>query len=439
MDLLENLTSDNLNLKDLMEISETFKNLNTKEAKDLLALIWNMERADFREEILKTSLKEQYKFLNTSEETPKEKLNISSISEYKDKFFNNITSDNYKTYSSGIDKLDNLINGGFINKTTCIIGGASNLGKSTFVLQIIDSLLNERPVIYFSLEMEQDLILSKILSRYSFTNATSSTTKLSNDIILKDSRTNENIRKQVKELLNILPSKYNDLYIVKPTEPTLEEIKKIVDKELEKIESKRIDYINELKTTSSTSTSEFFNLSEEQLLELAKEKYKNPILVLDYIQLIQPSINNYGRAEEIATTIKKVNRYFHNYANDNNSISFMITAYNRETTENKQALSLGSGRDTSDLEYSADLMLGLNFREYEESIASDKRKNLESPIELKEKYKPFGYIPLKLVKLKDRKGTPTGKENIDFYGAYSYFESKINESNNNYSKQKQTF
>lgn len=346
-----------------------------------------------------------------------------SIADYKNEFLKNITSENYKTFSSGIKNLDKIINGGFTNQTTCIIGGASNVGKSTFVLQIIDALLNDRPVIYFSLEMSKDLILSKILSRFSYT--TSSTTSISNDVILTSSKENKAIQQEVNELLNLLPSRYNNLYIVNPKEPTLEEIEKVVKQYKEYLTLQRAEYIAELASENENQQEELFKLDNETIIEKANEKYKAPILVLDYIQLIQPSVTSYGRSEDIATTIKKVNRYFHNYANDNNSISFMITAYNRETTENKQAISLGSGRDTSDLEYSADLMLGLNFREYEKEMLNSERAKLPSPNTLKENAKNNGFTKLSLVKVKDRKGLGYEKTDLDFYGKYSYFSSDI--------------
>lgn len=422
---LQEFLSDNLEIEELKEYSNQMKNLNFKDANNFKRIIENLEKENFRNAIFEASNLEWRKELGLSEapqnETSSEEL--ISIGKYKNDFLNNITSENYKTFSSGIKNLDKIINGGFTNQTTCIIGGASNVGKSTFVLQIIDALLNDRPVIYFSLEMSKDLILSKILSRFSYT--TSSTTSISNDVILTSSKENKAIQQEVNELLNLLPSRYNNLYIVNPKEPTLEEIEKVVKREIKKLDLQRAEYIAELASENENQQEELFKLDNETIIEKANEKYKAPILVLDYIQLIQPSVTSYGRSEDIATTIKKVNRYFHNYANDNNSISFMITAYNRETTENKQAISLGSGRDTSDLEYSADLMLGLNFREYEKEMLNSERAKLPSPNTLKENAKNNGFTKLSLVKVKDRKGLGYEKTDLDFYGKYSYFSSDI--------------
>ena len=68
---------------------------------------------------------------------------------------------------------------------------------------------------------------------------------------------------------------------------------------------------------------------------------------------------------------KKTSRIMKKYVIETNSIGFLIVANNRGSNQEKQT-KLDSGRGTSDIEYSSDYNLQLNFSEWEHNPNSKK-------------------------------------------------------------------
>jgi hypothetical protein len=62
--------------------------------------------------------------------------------------------------------------------------------------------------------------------------------------------------------------------------------------------------------------------------------------------------------------VKKTQRILKKYVIDNNSLAFILVANNRQGNQEKQSR-IDSGRGTSDLEYSSDYNLQLNYSEWE--------------------------------------------------------------------------
>lgn len=66
---------------------------------------------------------------------------------------------------TGFKELDKILGGG-LTEGLCTIGAVSSLGKTSFCLQLADNIASSgRPVIYISLEMPADELISKIISR----------------------------------------------------------------------------------------------------------------------------------------------------------------------------------------------------------------------------------------------------------------------------------
>ncbi len=61
-----------------------------------------------------------------------------------------VTSDCEMRFSTGIEELDRVLGGGAVAGSLVLVGGAPGIGKSTLLLQICDSLCNERKVLYIS-------------------------------------------------------------------------------------------------------------------------------------------------------------------------------------------------------------------------------------------------------------------------------------------------
>lgn len=78
-------------------------------------------------------------------------------------------SNNIRKIPTGISKLDNIYGGGLPTGFT-IIGAETGLGKTTFTLQLADTIAKEEnvKVLFFSLELSKYELLSKTLSRISY-------------------------------------------------------------------------------------------------------------------------------------------------------------------------------------------------------------------------------------------------------------------------------
>lgn len=78
-------------------------------------------------------------------------------------------SNNIRKIPTGISKLDNIYGGGLPTGFT-IIGAETGLGKTTFTLQLADTIAKEENVkiLFFSLELSKYELLSKTLSRISY-------------------------------------------------------------------------------------------------------------------------------------------------------------------------------------------------------------------------------------------------------------------------------
>ena len=242
-----------------------------------------------------------------------------------DSFFEKIDSGIYKPCSTGFTKLDEKTNGGISNQSLVILGGGTSVGKTTFTLNLISNFAKQRPIVYFTLEMSEEQILSKLYSHIAYkTNGM----KVSNSNILQSYDKNKMTEYQRSKLLEAIKEH--------------EELMNII---VRFPESSNIDFImKEIKQITQ---------------ELKEQEKMQPIIVIDYLQFIQG-----GLKEDIQSLIKRIQRELKKYAIEENTIVFLLSANSREANRRKES-DIDSGRDTSDIEYSSDYNMQLNFFEYE--------------------------------------------------------------------------
>ena len=80
-----------------------------------------------------------------------------------------------------------------------------------------------------------------------------------------------------------------------------------------------------------------------------------PIVVIDYLQIIRGAPR-----EDAVETIKRAVMAFKSYAVKHNTVVFVIMATNRDSNKTG-VVKMESGRDTSAIEYSGDMSLGLSY------------------------------------------------------------------------------
>lgn len=294
---------------------------------------------------------------------------------YYENFLENIKGNMYDTTPTGFKNLDKELDGGFIKQRLIYINGASSTGKTTFTLNIIDNLLKDNYVMYFSLEMSKDQIISRLISKnlYNQVDTLRIGQEISSTDILKRAKDNKDLQGLIESNMKIWQEKAKHLII------------------------ETLDKDNETPTIDNIR-----NTIEKFYLDTGL----TPIIVIDYLQLIQPNENNYKIDDEM-TIIKKTNKTLKNIAMRLNTMVFIITANNR-TSNNKGTADMQSARGSSDIEYSADYYLSINFTDRD----MKHRKGYKAPTE--EKLKSKNPRNMTITILKNRDGKTGGKIYFDY-------------------------
>ena len=269
-------------------------------------------------------------------------INLDSLNAYKniDSFFETSLKETFKPIPTGFKNLDESLEGGLSNQSIVTIGGASSMGKTTLAINLSMNQLKNRPVIYYTLENSNEQILSKFFSHISFKKGGMT---ISSTNFLQAYDKNKMTDYQRGKVLEVLKetTELNNLLVINPEGATLQEMEETINQ------------IN---------------------LKCKEEGKESPVIVLDYIQFLQ---SKDSRDDEM-NIVKKTQRILKKYVIDNNSLAFILVANNRQGNQEKQSR-IDSGRGTSDLEYSSDYNLQLNFSEWEHNPNSTTtRKDLVS-------------------------------------------------------------
>lgn len=306
-----------------------------------------------------------------------------NISEYlNNAFFADITrNENTAKPQTGFSAIDIELNGGLHNGLY-MIGAIPSLGKTTFMLQIADYLaMSGKDVIFFSLEQSRFELASKSIAReigISEFDRTGNATLTSVDI-RQGKRKNEVIQavqqytKKIGNHLNIVTGNFA---------VTVQYIKNYVTA-----------YVKRNKVT--------------------------PIVIVDYLQIIQPEKNMrfFGTREMTDYNLTELKKF----QADNNLIMFVISALNRENY--LLPLDFKSFRETSGIEYTADFVSGLQLQAQHEDIFFDDGKDGKTSKKREILNKAKQDIPRKLefVALKNRYGKLFSC-GFAYYPHFDYFQ-----------------
>ena len=230
-------------------------------------------------------------------------------------FFETVSTDRYKPIPTGIYELDNRLSGGFVSQWLIFINAAPGVGKTVLATQICENMARAgRKCLYFNFEMSKDQLIARSLARILQDNEIGALDILR--FYKQDAKTQERIQRAgLTYKQEIAP---NMLYNPDGTGPNLDRIIEVMERRAERAEAKG---------------------------EAA------PVVCIDYLQMIE------GEAkEDIKETIKRAAYAFKKYAEEHKSIVICICAQSRSANNDSEARQ-DSGRDTSNIEYSADLQL----------------------------------------------------------------------------------
>lgn len=309
-----------------------------------------------------------------------EKGNQYSALELLD-YFKNIESQPKRFEAkTGFDVLDNELSGG-LHEGLYIIGAISSLGKTTFCLQLADQIAEQgQDVIFFSLEMSKYEIMAKSISRNSY--------DLYRDAVLKtDAKTF--LARNTEQILN--NRKYQ--HYTDEEKACIAESIKNYEFQAKKMRIYEGRYKGERLTVHHIRT-----ITENFI----KETGRTPVIFIDYLQIIAPADprqSDKQNTDAAVFELKEISRDF-------NIPVFAISSFNRENY--LEPVSMTSFKESGAVEYSSDILFGLQYAgmEYQEGDTDKKRKERLKDMmnEIYRKKKSREPIEVELKCLKNRNG-----------------------------------
>lgn len=300
-----------------------------------------------------------------------EELNRDDLTDFLEK----IQTEAYKPYRTGLNFFDNLLQGGIIQQSLLLLMAAPGTGKTTLIQQLAETMAEQqKPILYFNFEMSKEQMLAKAISAKLYRNGGSKTARG----ILQGYNWTDDDRAAILRVTDEY-RRNNYPYIKYNPEGTSSELTEL---------------LSYLKATG----------------EAAKAAGRPaPAAVIDYLHLIT-SRDGLDTAELIKQAVTGLKQY----AVDYNTFVIGIIASNRASNA-KGRLTMESGRDSSNLEYTGDYILSLNY----EAIDSGRIKasDVDKIAELQQQTKRLMILRV----LKSRFSQPGMNTKIMFNAAYNIF------------------
>lgn len=302
---------------------------------------------------------------------------------------------------TGFDEVDSMLGGGLTPGLT-VLGAASGLGKSTFLLQLAENVSeNGIPVLYFSLEMSSTMIAAKAINRQLFIQNKKNTHRkfgamdLTNPEIVFSATTWESIERSRRKA----EEKSKNLYVL--------DMENLSEQECT---AKGIYGV--VKT--------FVNDHED------KEK---PLVIVDYLQILKADpLDNRGDRQSVENCIRWMTKIHLEF-----KVSVVLIS-SLSRTSYKQKVQQDSFKETGGIEYSSDVLLGLSFCNAPSDKLSPKKPGPKKQFSIdEEKEKVPREVELSF--LKQRYGV-CGVDSVvklNYYAKYDFFE----EVNKNKKEKKQ--
>ena len=239
-----------------------------------------------------------------------------------------------EVWPTGFEKLDAKLDGGFLGEQLIFLGAISSLGKTSFALQIATQIAEQgKDVLIFSLEMSKDELNAKTISRYTYIQTES-------EKYLQDYRLTTR---------DIITGRIGGVAMGEATD------------------YKGQVYVNAYKAATQIAGNVRICVGEndvdvDKVRDMVdvhiKATRRRPFVVLDYLQILQPSEDARTTDKRLltdydVTRLKVVSRDFHVPV-------LVISAFNRISYYDP--VSMSSFRESSGIEYSSDILLGMQYK-----------------------------------------------------------------------------
>ncbi len=275
---------------------------------------------------------------------------------------------------TGFKNLDTTLDGGLF-AGLYVIGAISSLGKTSFTLQIADNIAKSgTDVLIFALEMSKRELIAKSISRLTFQRLktgedVNTLARSTRDLISNVNKNNAAQMRNIAGAAQDYAEFADNIFIIEGLgDVTIERIKTTV--------ANHIIY-----------------------------RKKTPVVIIDYLQIIAPFDERCTDKQNTDKAVLELKRLSRDY----NMPVFAISSFNRDNY--KETVNQAAFKESGAIEYSADVLLGLQFRG-----AGTKEFNIDEA-----RGGAIKDIELKI--LKNRNGsTPKEPIGITFYSMFNMFD-----------------
>ena len=309
----------------------------------------------------------------TALEAEKQKyITESSIGAYRMVFQDQVNAD-VREVPTGFTELDKILDDGLYDGLY-IVGAISSLGKTSFVLQVADQMAERgHDVLFFSLEMSKSELIAKSISRFTFLGCGGNTSDAKTTRGITAGKRYDGYSQKERELITASTDKYFNF----------------ADKYV---------YISE----------GIGDIGVEQIKETTQRHVKitgnKPVIFIDYLQILAPAdmrASDKQNTDKAVFELKRLSR-------DLKIPVVGISSLNRENYNS--AISMAAFKESGAIEYSSDVLLGLQFEAAELNAESIHRMKRQQPRK----------IELKI--LKNRNGATGDSVTFDYYHMFNYFK-----------------
>ena len=236
-------------------------------------------------------------------------------------FLLSVSKKTFEPIPTGITDIDRALEGGFIKGTLVTLGAPPAMGKTALAQWIFENIAQSgQDVLYINLEMSREQLLARSISRLAWKHEKKDISALE---VLRGYSWNEDTREAVTKAASIYKRDIAKNFIYNPDGVTncIDSILKVMEAETARIKA---------------------------------QGRQEPLICIDYLQLIDS-----GEKDAIEG-MKSVIFKLKTFAKEHNTVVMAIVANNR-ASNSTGTVTMESGRDTSAIEYSADVVLGLAY------------------------------------------------------------------------------
>lgn len=248
-----------------------------------------------------------------------------------DSFLRTAKSRDFEPIPTGIIDIDRATAGGLTRRTLVLLSGAPGLGKTCLAQAISENIAKTgRDCLFLNLEMDRNQLLARSLARIAWTMYKADLSPLE---ILRGYEWTAEKEEAIMKSAALYRKEIAPHMIYNPDELTnsLDSILQVMKAEAQRIKA---------------------------------EGRPVPIVIIDYLNLID------ANERDATEGLKKVIYSLKDFAKLNNTVVLAITATNRASNRSG-TVEMESGRDTSAVEYSGDLMLGISYTAIEDGRTYD--------------------------------------------------------------------